>query len=588
MTEQLKERIRQAVREALNLPEDEVVPLSHTPQDQEGDLTVTLFGLAKKLKRNPAELAETVAQVLKQAVPEVADVQLVKGFLNLTLNDAFYTQYLKEPLILPTDPRPETIILEYPSPNTNKPLHLGHLRNIFLGQSISRILEARGHRVIPVCLFNDRGTNICKSMWAWKTFAHGATPESEGVKGDHFVGDYYVKFAEAQRDAVQELEAAGVPREQAEKEAYPAREVLRMLELWEAGDPETLSLWRMMNAWVYAGFEVTFRRLGVSFDKYYYESEVFEMARTIVEEGLQKGVFVRHDDGSVHAHLEDVGLGDKVILRANGTALYITQDLAIAAQKARDFTFDRSIYVVGNEQDHHFRVLFEILKRLGVPGSDKLYHLSYGMVELPTGRMKSREGTVVDADPLLDEMKEAARKAAQEAVKSLRLPPAEAEELYEAVGQAAIRYHILRVDPRKKIIFNPEESVDVHGDTGPFIQYTHARIRKMLRDAEAQGAGTESSASLMIPPGEAERPVLKHLLRFGFALEEAARNYNPGEMAQFVYQTAALYNAYYQKVPVLREPDPALRYMRLGFSRRVAEVLEHGLHLLGIVAPEKM
>lgn len=588
MAEELKECIRQTVRQALQLPENEPIPVSHTPQDQEGDLTVTLFGLAKKLGRNPTELAEIAGQALKKELPEVACARLVKGFLNLTLSDAFYAQYLAQPLNLPADPQPETIILEYPSPNTNKPLHLGHLRNIFLGQSIGRILEARGHTVIPVCLFNDRGTNICKSMWAWKTFANGATPETTGIKGDHFVGDYYVKFAEAQKEAVRTLEAAGMSREQAEKEALPAREVLRMLELWEAGDAETLALWRMMNDWVYAGFEVTFRRLGVSFAKYYYESAVFDMARAIVDEGLQKGVFTRHEDGSVHAHLEDVGLGDKVILRANGTALYITQDLAIAAQKARDFTFDRSIYVVGNEQDHHFKVLFEILRRLGMQGSDKLYHLSYGMVELPTGRMKSREGTVVDADPLLDEMKEAARKAAQEAAKSLRLPPEEADALYEAVGQAAIRYHILRVDPRKKIIFNPEESVDVHGDTGPFIQYTHARIRKMLRDAEASGIGTKISSQGLLTPGEAERPLLKHLLRFSNTVEEAARHYNPGEVAQFIYQTAALYNAYYQKVPVLREADPRLRLMRLNVSQRVAEVLERGLYLLGIVAPEKM
>ncbi|MCS6979637.1 MAG: arginine--tRNA ligase [Flavobacteriales bacterium] len=582
-------RLREAVSQELHLPAETPLPVSHTPFDQKGDITITLFGLAKRLGKNPAELAQHLQVILPRRLPEIADTELVKGFLNIRLSDAYRLAFLQRPPRPVIDPQPETIILEYPSPNTNKPLHLGHLRNIFLGQSIGRILEARGHTVIPVCLFNDRGTNICKSMWAWKELAHGATPETTGVKGDHFVGDYYVAYAKAQKEAVEALVRSGMTPEQAEKEARPAREVLKMLELWEAGDPETLALWKKMNQWVYEGFETTFRRLDVHFKKYYYESEVFHQARHIVEQGLAMGVFVRHPDGSVHAHLEEAGLGDKVILRANGTALYITQDLAVAEQKSRDFQFDRSVYVVGNEQDYHFKVLFEILRRLGAPGSDKLYHLSYGMVELPSGRMKSREGTVVDADPLLDEMREAARKAAQDAVKSLTLPPEEAENLYEAVGQGALRYHILRVDPRKKIVFNPEESVALQGDTGPFIQYTHARLRKLLRDAELAGFSLEEKTSdLKEGLIEPERAMVKQLWRFNTALEEAARNYNPAEVAHYAFQTAQRFSAYYQQVPILKETRPDVRNARLLLTRRVGEYLALSLHLLGIQAPEKM
>ncbi|MCS6981627.1 MAG: arginine--tRNA ligase, partial [Flavobacteriales bacterium] len=440
--------------------------------------------------------------------------------------------------------------------------------------------------VIPVCLFNDRGVHICRSMWAWKEFGNGLTPEKAGVKGDHFVGDYYVMHAKILKEEVDRLVAEGLDLEEAEQKARASQEVLKMLELWESGDPEVRALWQRMNNWVYKGFEATFRRLGVSFRKYYYESEIFPQIRQIVEEGLQRGVFERYADGSVHVNLDSAGLGDKVILRSNGTALYITQDIALAIQKAKDFSFDRSVYVVGNEQDHHFRVLFEILRRLEVQGHEKLYHLSYGMVELPSGRMKSREGTVVDADPLLDEMKEAARKAAQEAVKSLDIPEDEADSLYEAVGQAALRYHILRVEPRKKIVFNPEESIALQGDTGPFIQYTHARIRKLMRDGQQDMEELKKVGCAL--PEEAERALIKQLLRLDYTLEEAARTYNPADLAHFTYATAAAFSSYYQEVPILREKQPEVRRMRLLLADRVGQILALGLRLLGIVPPERM
>ena len=563
--------------------------LNPIPADFDGDVSVVLFPFIKISAKRPDELGQILGLHLQEHIAFIQKFEVVKGFLNLT----FHSQYWKESLleirsageafgIKAAASDAESVLIEYPSPNTNKPLHLGHLRNIFLGQSVSRLWEAQGKKVIPVCLYNDRGTNISKSMVAWQRFANGATPESTSTKGDHFVGDYYVKFSEAYKYEVQLGMERGLSEEEAKKQSLLQQEVERLTLAWEAGDPEVRELWRTMNNWVYEGFKESFDRLGIRFEKSYYESDVYHLGKETVEEGLKKGIFYKHEDGSVRIDLQDVGLDEKVLLRSNGTSIYITQDIAVAYEKQKDFQYDSSVYVVGNEQDYHFKVLFEILKRLEMKASDKLYHLSYGMVELPSGKMKSREGTVVDADVLLDEMEKEARKTAEEQGKLEQLSEAEKEELYKMVGNAALRYFILRVDPKKRMIFNPAESIDFQGQTGPFIQYTHARIRSILR----QGNNSENG-DWANPEGK-EISVISTLQRYPNAVDHAAEKMDPSHLASYLFELAKEFNQFYHECPVLKEENNSKKSLRLEICRATADVLKKGMYLLGCAVPERM
>jgi len=559
------------------------------PADFPGDLTLVLFPIAKKAGVSPDVLGQQLGEALLNSFAQLKSFEVVKGFLNLSYSDAYRLEIFNScknhpNLGLPElNPASPAVMVEYPSPNTNKPLHLGHLRNVFLGASVVRILEASGKKVIPVCLFNDRGIHICKSMVARQKFMPKDTPESLGMKGDKFVGLCYVKFSDAYKNEVSELIASGIPKEQAEKEAPIQKEVEAMLLKWEDGDPETRQLWNLMNGWCYAGMDETFGRLEISFQKRYYESEIYNIGKETVKEGLEKGVFFTKPDGSVWIDLTDAKLDEKVILRANGTTIYITQDIAIAYQKQGDFNFEQSIYVVGNEQDYHFKVLFEILKRLGMKAADKLFHLSYGMVELPTGKMKSREGTVVDADDLLDDMVDIARQRAEEAGKTEELSDEEKKALFETIGYGALRYFILKVDPKKRMVFNPEESIDMQGNTGPFIQYTHARCCSVLR--KAGDLNTDYGTYL---PMDKEWRIIRRIANFPDTVEQAAKTLDPSGIAQFAYELAKEYNQFYQEISILNESDADARIFRLNMTELCARTLNKALYLLGIIAPSKM
>lgn len=596
----MNDQIKAGAAELLNgffaekLAENVLTPgdflLNTPPADFPGDITVVLFPVAKRVGMAPDALGTLLGEKLTEKFDELASFSVVKGFLNLTYSDlyrfrVFQTRYSDPRIGLPGfDPNAPAVMVEYPSPNTNKPLHLGHLRNIFLGASVSRIAEANGRRVIPVCLFNDRGVHICKSMVARQRFLPDETPETLGVKGDKFVGECYVRFSNAYKEEVAALIAQGRTKEQAEKEAPLQQEVEAMLIKWEENDPETRALWNLMNGWCYEGMQVTFDRLGVRFDKKYYESESYNIGKETVKEGLEKGLFFTKPDGSVWIDLTDIKLDEKVLLRANGTTLYMTQDIAIAYQKQQDFDFGQSIYVVGNEQDYHFKVLFEILKRLGMKAADKLFHLSYGMVELPTGKMKSREGTVVDADDLLDEMVVVARQKSEEAEKSADLAEDEKDALFAQVGYGALRYFILKVDPKKKIIFNPEESLDMQGNTGPFIQYTHARCRSILRKA----GDWDKDAVQQHLPNEREWKVIRQVSLLPEVLLAADRTFDPSLMANYAYELAKEYNRFFHECSVLNEADETVKKFRLQLTDLTARTLDKALYVLGIDAPEKM
>lgn len=596
----MNDQIKAGAAELLNglfaekLAENVLTPgdflLNTPPADFPGDITVVLFPVAKRVGMAPDALGTLLGEKLTEKFEELASFSVVKGFLNLTYSDlyrfrVFRTRYSDPRIGLPEfDPNAPAVMVEYPSPNTNKPLHLGHLRNVFLGASVSRIAEANGRRVIPVCLFNDRGVHICKSMVARQRFLPDETPETLGVKGDKFVGECYVRFSNAYKEEVAALIAQGRTKEQAEKEAPLQQEVEAMLIKWEENDPETRALWNLMNGWCYEGMQVTFDRLGVRFDKKYYESEIYNIGKETVKEGLEKGLFFTKPDGSVWIDLTDIKLDEKVLLRANGTTLYMTQDIAIAYQKQQDFDFGQSIYVVGNEQDYHFKVLFEILKRLGMKAADKLFHLSYGMVELPTGKMKSREGTVVDADDLLDEMVVVARQKSEEAEKSADLAEDEKDALFAQVGYGALRYFILKVDPKKKIIFNPEESLDMQGNTGPFIQYTHARCRSILRKA----GDWDKDAVQQHLPNEREWKVIRQVSLLPEVLLAADRTFDPSLMANYAYELAKEYNRFFHECSVLNEADETVKKFRLQLTDLTARTLDKALYVLGIDAPEKM
>ena len=559
-----------------------------TDPQHTGDYTLVLFPLLKLKLGSPEQLGQALGTALVQANVGLSEFHLVKGFLNLTVSDTHWLSELGRlgagaDALRPDLGRGERVMVEFSSPNTNKPLHLGHLRNIFLGDAISRILAFAGYRVIRANLVNDRGVHICKSMLAWQRFG-GQSPEAEGLKGDHLVGKYYVRFEQELKKEAAALMAAtpGLDEEAARKQAPLQQAVQQMLVQWEADAPSVRTLWQQMNGWVYAGFDATYRRMGVTFDHIYHESDTYLLGKDIVAEGLDKGVFYRRADGAVCIDLTDIGLDEKVVLRPDGTSVYITQDLGTADLKFRDHHMTRSVYVVGNEQDYHFKVLFAILARLGRPYAAGLYHLSYGMVELPSGKMKSREGTVVDADDLMEEVVRAAEAESSERGKVAGLTETERTALYETLGLGALKFFLLRVGPAKKMLFDPQESVSLQGDTGPFVQYTHARIRSLL--AKADGAAAAAPAQALHP---LERAVVRRLTQLPEAVAAAVRSYDPSAVATYALDLAKDYNRFYTELPVLRA-EPTQVALRLRLSQAVAEALAAALGLLGIAAPERM
>ncbi len=571
----------------------ESVELQPTRKEFDGDITVVIFPMLRQLKGNPVQIGNAVGEYLTKELEEVSGYNTIKGFLNLEVSDVFYLRFFeairKEERYgyKPAHSAGVTMV-EYSSPNTNKPLHLGHIRNILLGYSVAQILEAAGHKVYKTQIINDRGIHICKSMLAWKRYGKGETPESSGLKGDKLVGNYYVAFDRAYKDEVLDLVSKGMSREEAEKEAPSLKEAQELLRRWEAGDPEVVALWEMMNGWVYDGFEVTYRDLGVDFDKLYYESDTYLLGKDVVAEGLEKGVFYRKPDGSVWIDLTGEGLDEKIVLRADGTAVYMTQDIGTAIQRVRDYPdITGMVYTVGNEQDYHFKVLFLILKKLGYQWAEHLYHLSYGMVDLPSGKMKSREGTVVDADDLILEMDQTAALISQEHGKLDGFSEAEKQELYHTIGMGALKYFILKVDPRKRMLFNPEESVDFQGNTGPFIQYTYARIQSILRKADFDYDAPVDPATLG-PLDSREKQLLKDLEAFPQVVEEAAEQYSPALVANYTYDLVKDFNSFYQQITILGEPNEAHRRFRVQLTKMVGEVVRKGTAMLGIRVPERM
>ena len=573
-----------------NLP---LVQVQIPPSGMKGHFTLVLFPFLPRLQAKPDELAAFLANhFIGKGIP-IDAWEVVKGFFNVSLSPSYWLlqldSMLQGPAGLSSRERNGTaVVVEFPSPNTNKPLHLGHLRNIFLGSSLARILEEVGFKVVRTNLYNDRGTNISKSMAAWLNSADKISPDSSGIKGDHLVGIYYVRYSDDLKKQIKELVDAGMDSELAAKESPLARQVEALTLAWEANDAEVRALWEKMNGWFYQGAEQTFERLGVCFDRVYKESEVYDLGRQTVAKGLETGVFYEKEDGSVWINLEDIGLDHKLVLRSNGTTVYITQDLALAYQKAKDFGAEHSIYVVGNEQDYHFKVLFEILRRLGLAQPEGLFHLSYGMVELPNGKMKSREGTVVDADDLLDELKELARQKADEQGRLNHLDAKEQAKTWEAIGQSALRYFMLRVDPKKRMVFNPEDSIDFQGDTGPFLQYIHARCASLMRNASSMGLVSGPVSGLGYEPDEAELNLIRKMQEWEGVLDQAAREYSPAVLAHFIYELASAYSGFYHGHPVLAETRPEIRQFRLSLTAAVKGCLARGIGLLGIEPLDRM
>ncbi|WP_439487260.1 arginine--tRNA ligase [Algoriphagus sp.] len=575
-----------------DLPMDQI-SLAPTRKEFEGTYTFVVFPYLKISKATPEATANLIGEYLKENVDVVAGFNVVKGFLNLELDNmvwvnVFQKLYANENIgQLPANG--QKVMVEYSSPNTNKPLHLGHLRNNFLGFAVANILEANGYEVIKANLVNDRGIHICKSMVAYQHFGNGETPESSGLKGDHLAGKYYVIFDQKYKEQIAELKANGQGEEEAKKNAPLLLEAQDMLRKWEANDGEVVALWKKMNEWVYAGFEKTYQRMGVSFDQYYYESNTYLLGKDIVAEGLEKGVFYTKENGSVWVDLTDEGLDEKLVLRGDGTSVYITQDMGTADLKYKDFGINKSVYVVGNEQDYHFDVLFKIMKKFGRPYGDGLYHLSYGMVDLPTGKMKSREGTVVDADDLMQEMIDTAAAHTQELGKIDGFNEAQAKELYETLGLGALKYFLLKVDPKKRMLFNPQESIEFQGNTGPFIQYSHARIASILRKAEQIGVSYDNADFSGLSKIEDPESSLIYLLNdFDKKITQAGLDYSPSVLAQYLFDLAKEYNRFYAELPIFLENDPNVLAFRVALSAHTAKTLKKGMNLLGIAVPERM
>ncbi len=585
----IRSEIKKAIRELYQTEEE--VQLQPTRKDFEGSYTFVTFPLVKQLKKSPADIGTAIGEYLMRQPDLISRFNVVQGFLNLVPADtvwlSVFNSLLKGSYTAPLTPVSSSVMVEYSSPNTNKPLHLGHLRNNFLGYSIANILEAGGHKVIKSCLINDRGIHICKSMIAYQKFGNGETPESSGLKGDHLAGKYYVLFDKALKAEAEVLISQGISEEEAKKTAPILKEAQEMLVKWENGDPEIIALWRKMNDWVFAGFNETYANIGVNFDKTYYESDTYLLGKDIVEEGLANGVFYRKPDNSVWIDLTDEGLDHKLVLRSDGTSVYITQDLGTTDLKFRDYANDRSIWVVGNEQDYHFQVLFAIMKRLGRSYADGCYHLSYGMVDLPSGKMKSREGTVVDADELVAEMIATAEQTTRERGKIDEFSEEEARQLFRMLALGALKYFLLKVEPKKRMLFNPAESIDFQGNTGPFIQYTHARIRSILRKAESMGLSvkevfTEGSFSTV------ESDLIYLLNEYPSAVRKAAEDYAPSVIANYCYDLAKTFNSFYAELSVLNEEDLLKKELRIALISLVADTLKKGMALLGIGVPERM
>lgn len=592
--------ISQAVAHALealyglNVDPATIVPQA-TRKEFEGNLTVVVFPWVKAARKAPDAVAAEIGAWLVDNEPAVKDFNAVKGFLNIVIEPAYWNSVLEHILsdeqygIKPVTEDSPLVMVEYSSPNTNKPLHLGHVRNNLLGYSLARILQACGNRVVKTNIVNDRGIHICKSMLAWQKWGNGETPESSGKKGDHLIGDYYVLFDKHYKDEVKSLVASGMSEDEAKNAAPLMQEAREMLRKWEAKDPEVRQLWQMMNNWVYAGFDETYKRMGVEFDKIYYESETYLEGKEKVLEGLEKGIMYRKDDGSVWADLTADGLDHKLLLRSDGTSVYMTQDIGTAKLRFLDYPIDKMIYVVGNEQEYHFKVLSLLLDKLGFKWGKDLVHFSYGMVELPEGKMKSREGTVVDADDLMEEMVETARQVSAELGKLDGLSDEEIAQITETVGLGALKYFLLKVDPRKNMTFNPKESIDFNGNTGPFIQYTYARIRSVLRKAKEQGlldAGKACEAK--VAPNEKEIELIQKLADFPSVVEEAGRSFSPSLIANYVYDLVKVYNQFYHDYSILGEEDECVRALRLGLCQATANVIKTGTSLLGMQVPERM
>lgn len=569
---------------------EEQINLQETRPEFEGQLTIVVFPIVRFSKQSPEETANAIGNYLVTHVPDITAFNVVKGFLNLSIADAYWINLFNQVLLADgfgaIKPNGKKVMVEYSSPNTNKPLHLGHVRNNLLGYAVAELLKADGYEVFKVNLVNDRGIHICKSMLAWQKWGNGETPESSGLKGDHLVGKYYVVFDKEYKKQIEALMAQGQTEDEAKKNAELIKEAQQMLLAWENGDEAVISLWKTMNGWVYDGFAVSYKNLGVDFDKYYYESNTYLLGKDTVDEGLAKGVFFKKEDGSVWIDLTDEGLDQKLVLRADGTSVYITQDLGTAQMKYDDFKMDQSIYVVGNEQDYHFKVLFLILNKLGKSWAKGLYHLSYGMVDLPSGKMKSREGTVVDADDLVAEMIATAKQKTEALGKTNDFSEEEKAELYYNIGLGALKYFLLKVEPKKRLLFDPSESIDFQGHTGPFIQYTHARIKSLLSKA---GYQAEAKATDIDTLSNTERDMVMLLAKYPSEIASAAQAYSPAFLANYLYEVAKLFNKFYHEVPpIVKEDSAMLKQHRLNICRLTADVLKAGTQILGINVPERM
>lgn len=589
----ISQGVSRAVKElyGVDTPAEQIVPQA-TRKEFEGNLTIVVFPWVKAARKAPDSVATEIGNWLVDNEPAVDRFNAVKGFLNIVIEPTYWNSVLEH---IASDDNfgfkeatadSPLVMVEYSSPNTNKPLHLGHVRNNLLGYSLARILQACGNKVVKTNIVNDRGIHICKSMLAWQKWGDGATPESTGKKGDHLIGDFYVLFDKHFREEVKALMEKGMTEDEAKAESKLMAEAREMLRKWEQKDPEIRSLWEMMNKWVYDGFDITYKRMGVDFDKIYYESDTYLEGKEKVLEGLEKGIMYRKEDGSVWADLTDAGLDNKLLLRSDGTSVYMTQDIGTAKLRFRDFPIDKMIYVVGNEQNYHFQVLSLLLDRLGFKWGKDLVHFSYGMVELPQGKMKSREGTVVDADDLMEEMVANAREVSAQLGKTDGLTPAEIDEISETVGLGALKYFLLKVDPRKNMMFNPAESIDFNGNTGPFIQYTYARIRSVLR--KAAELGYEIGDYAAVTPNDKEIALIQTLSDFPATVEEAGRSYSPALIANYAYELVKQYNQFYHDYSILKEENPAVRSLRLALCKSVARTVKQAMGLLGINVPERM
>lgn len=586
----MEDYIKQGIADALlelygHKTEPGLIKLENTNQDFKGDYTFVCFPFLRLSGKGPEQTATEIGEFLKKTIIQISGFNVVKGFLNLEITDIYWIEKFAFHNLEIMNLHADKVMVEYSSPNTNKPLHLGHVRNNLLGYSVSKILEAAGNKVVKSNLINDRGIHICKSMIAWEKFGNGETPESSGMKGDHLVGKYYVEFDKHYKAEIKALIDAGVDKEKAEKEAPLMLAAQEMLRKWEAGDPDTIALWKKMNAWVYAGFEATYKKMGVEFDQFYYESETYILGKNLIEEGLEKGIFFKKTDNSVWIDLKPDGLDEKLVLRSDGTSVYITQDIGTAQLKFDQFACNKYIYVVGNEQDYHFKVLFLILKKLGRPWADGLHHLSYGMVDLPSGKMKSREGTVVDADDLMDEMIEAAKIKTEELGKTDGMSDTEKTELYRMLGMGALKFFLLKVDPQKRMLFNPEESIDLQGDTGPFVQYTFARIKSMFRAADSAELNAKAN---VFEAKESELALMKVLMNYQSVVMKASQSYSPSLIVSYALDVAKAFNRVYNDVSFLREPDVNIRKHRLRLAAVTAETIHQLMMMLGIECPERM